>query len=403
MKWPSNVWFRIDALLVVLFLAHSSWLYVETRRLESARAAIRAEGAPVTFDELNRRSPGPKPEGAPAPAEDACRYYRAAVALMRPFPGRSNPFERFAGASPAPTPTELAWVRKAVDDNQETFRMMDEGARHGACRPRVDRPYDGLGVGALLRLTSLRATLLAFDGDGEAATEALTNEVRLTRALWDRVGTVWSGYGLDVFNRDARIILERSRPSGDALDHLRSALVDLGDPHTGVVRAAETVRVWVGDQEEPRCDLLGLAGEPMRIRREVADLADASAIVEIARKPWPVSAATLGGLTQRRTWNGRGFLLNLLRRTTQTRCTESVLALARYRLDRGVLPNALADLHPGFALEDPLTGKSLLYRVEGDRVTVYGVGANYKDDGGALTGRLGDYDGLDWGVAVTLR
>jgi hypothetical protein len=401
MKWPSNVWFRIDALVVVLFLVHSSWLYVETRRLESARAAIRAEGAPVTFDELNRRSPGPRPAGAPAAAEDACRYYRAAVALVRPFPGRSNPFERFTGASSSPAPAELAWVRKAVDDNQETFRMIDEGARHGTCRPRVDRPFDGLGVGALLRLTSLRATLLAFDGDGELAAEALTNEVRLTQALWDQIGTVWSGYGLDVFNRDARIILERSRPSGDALDRLRSALVDLGDPHTGVLRATETVRVWVGDQEEPRCGLLGMVGEPMRIHREVADLATASAIVEVARKPWPVSAATLGGLAPRRMWPG--FLLNLLRRTTQTRCTEVALVLARYRLDHGGLPATLADLPAGLAGQDPLTGKSLLYRAEGSRVTVYGVGANHKDDGGALTGRLGDYDGPDWGVSVTLR
>jgi hypothetical protein len=401
MKWPSNVWFRIDALLVVLFLVHSSWLYVETRHLESARAAIRAEGGPVTFDELNRRSPGPRPAGAPATAEDACRYYRAAIALVRPFPGRSNPFERFTGASSSPTPTELAWVRKAVDDNRETFRMMDEGARHGTCRPRVDRPYDGLGVGALLRLTSLRATLLAFDGDGEAAAEALSNEVRLTQALWDQIGTVWSGYGLDLFNRDARIILERSRPSGDALDRLRSALVDLGDPHTGVLRAAETVRVWVSDQEEPKCDFLGLVREPMRIHREVADLASASAIVDVARKPWPVRAATLGGLAPRRMWSG--FLLNLLRRTTQTRCTEVALALARYRLDHGALPATLADLPAGLAGQDPLTGKSLLYRAEGTRVTVYGVGANFKDDGGALTGGLGDYDGPDWGVSVTLR
>ncbi len=403
MKWPSNVWFRIDALIVVLFLVHSSWLYVETRRLESARAAIRAEGAPVTFDELNHRLPEPTPAGAPAMTEDACRFYRAAAALIRPFPARSNPFDRLEGSSSSPTPAELSWVRKAVDENQAAFGLMDEGARHGSCRPQVDRPYDGAGVGALLRLNSLRVALRAFDGDGDAAAEALTNEVRLTRTLWDQVGTVWAGYGLDTFNRGARIVLERSLPSGDALERLRAAFVELGDPHAGVVRAAESVRVWASDREPSRCGFLGLAWEPMRIHREVADLARASAVVEVARKPWPVSTATLGGLAESRVWDGRGFLLNLLRRTTQTRGTEVVLALARHRLDHGALPGSLAGLPAELVGEDPLTGKPLLYRVDGNRVSVYGVGANHEDDGGALTGWLGTYDGPDWGVSVTLR
>lgn len=408
MKLPSNIWFQIVALLVLAFLAHSAWLYVERHRLESAQAAIRARGEPVTFDELNTPFAKSASDSQPA-AEDACRYYRAAAALVRPFPMRSNPFEHLTGATSAPAPAEIAWVRKAVDDNREAFSLMDEGARHGPCRGQARRPWEGTWVDSLVRLASLRVSLRAFDGDGDAAADALTGGLRVAGDSWDKFGPLWSAYELDSFNHDVRVLLERSRPSGISLERLGVALAGLGEPHATVIHAAESMQVWAGSLEEPpesRCSLLAQALEPAYVHRAVGELGGAAKVVAAVKRSWPLDRGTFEGLDDGRGWDVLNYgrvVVNLLRRMTQTRCTLVALALAQYRIDHGAPPATLADLPAKGGREDPLTGKPLLYHAEGNRVTVYSVGTDFRDDGGALIGRFGDYDSADWGVSVTLR
>jgi hypothetical protein len=404
MKTPENLCFRVTVLVLGVVALHSAWLYVEARRLEHATAAIRAKGEPATVEDLERaRAARPSANEA-----NGCRYLAAAAALVRPFPMRSNPFEHIRGAMTAPSPAEVAWVRKAVADNREAFEMMAQDAACGPCRceGRVRWPAD-----ALFRLTSLRATLRAFDGDGNGAIDDLRSELRLMSL--DPFGFGWSWFSVSVFNRDARVVLERARPSEAALRRLEASFRDFGDPHKAVVRMAESWRVWMGSPSTRPSwwgQGVGLAFldhilEPGRLHYAVTQLRQGTILVDASRRPWPVARDVLDRLNEGHPGNlpdNRTFFVGLLRRATQTRCTVVVVSLARHRDGSGAPPPTLADLPADVDRDDPLTGKPLLYKRDGNRVTVYGVGDNYEDDGGALSGQLGDQDGADWGVSVLL-
>ena len=65
------------------------------------------------------------------------------------------------------------------------------------------------------------------------------------------------------------------------------------------------------------------------------------------------------------------------------------LALHAHRLEKGSLPEALADLKPGFLKEipeDPFTGGSFVYRIT-DTFELYSVGPDGVDDGGKAVAR----------------
>jgi len=66
-------------------------------------------------------------------------------------------------------------------------------------------------------------------------------------------------------------------------------------------------------------------------------------------------------------------------------CTYAVLAVERYRLNHGQLPESLNDLVPDYLDKlptDPFSGEPVLYKRGDNGFTVYTVGDNLKDDGG---------------------
>ena len=80
-----------------------------------------------------------------------------------------------------------------------------------------------------------------------------------------------------------------------------------------------------------------------------------------------------------------GALTIWLSRTARIECVRAALAVERYRLAKGALPETLADCAPGF-LEgvpaDPFTGRELRYERLRSGFVVYSVGEDGRDDGG---------------------
>lgn len=85
--------------------------------------------------------------------------------------------------------------------------------------------------------------------------------------------------------------------------------------------------------------------------------------------------------------------------------TLAIIALLRYKQDKGNYPNALDDLIQSGYLEqlsiDPWSDKPLVYKKTDDGFILYGVGSNFKDDGGQVVrnkkGRVKKYaDEGDW-------
>lgn len=81
------------------------------------------------------------------------------------------------------------------------------------------------------------------------------------------------------------------------------------------------------------------------------------------------------------------------REITSAKLARATLALARYRKDMGAFPADLSELEQE-DLFDPYSGESLVYRRKGEGFLLYSIGPDKKDDGGA-----GDDIGLDTTVS----
>ena len=68
-------------------------------------------------------------------------------------------------------------------------------------------------------------------------------------------------------------------------------------------------------------------------------------------------------------------------------CAETAVAIARFRLHRGRLPETLTELVPEQLLEvpvDPFDGQPLRYRRDGEAAIIYSVGPDRKDNSGKV-------------------
>jgi hypothetical protein len=89
-----------------------------------------------------------------------------------------------------------------------------------------------------------------------------------------------------------------------------------------------------------------------------------------------------------------------VRKTASVRCLKVLLALERYRRDKGTWPAKLEELTPKFLSSvplDPYDGKALRYRRVTDGVIVYSVGPDGKDDGGKIDRSRPTDPGTDMG------
>ncbi len=88
------------------------------------------------------------------------------------------------------------------------------------------------------------------------------------------------------------------------------------------------------------------------------------------------------------------------RNKTDVQATVAIIALQRYKEDKGQYPDSLNDLiAAGFLKElpiDPWSDKPLIYRKTDAGFTLYSVGLNFKDDGGVMAkdkdGKINQWD-----------
>jgi hypothetical protein len=95
------------------------------------------------------------------------------------------------------------------------------------------------------------------------------------------------------------------------------------------------------------------------------------------------------------------------RHNTLHHATITILALKRWRLDKGRYPDNLNELvDVGYMKElpmDPYSDKPLIYKRLGDEFTLYSVGVNFKDDGGEIAtkyNKIEEWDIKEAGDAV---
>ncbi len=91
------------------------------------------------------------------------------------------------------------------------------------------------------------------------------------------------------------------------------------------------------------------------------------------------------------------------RKLAQVRCLKTVLAMERYRLERGAWPDKLEDLAPKWLTKvplDPYDGKPLRYVRVAEGVIVYSVGPDGTDNGGKIDRTNPTAAGTDMGYQL---
>jgi hypothetical protein len=405
-----RTWSIVIFVVLLPFVIHAVWDYVESRRLAGLLADIARRGEPVG-------PPGDRPEGQAAEAE---RDYRAAAALASAF--RTGTQAWLGGVAAAVRadswPAGLsADLRRVVRDHEEALALADHAAElpFTGFAPGTAYSYRAANLMDLQQLSGYRAMARALDGDAQGAIDSLYTEVRVGRAV----------DGL-AFSRGVKVsdivqVLERTRPASGALSRLETALSDTDDDQD-LSRWFAGLRLNLLRDWRDRGDAWPqVIARPWIMHALNRQLETFSSLMASAHEPWPqridhvIAVGTLPGVVTPRVEPRaalEGFVLAYTYRIAGFRCVRVVVALEQYRRDHGEqLPDTLENLVPAYVPSipvDPFSGGHLLLHKEARGYSVYSVGRNRRDDGakdvdGTFEIVFPKQDPADVGVRVQYR
>ena len=380
------------ALLILLpFVAHSFWDYVEARRLTTALNAIQARGETLV-QQFHA------PEGDAAQAD---RYYRAGAALASGFrPGPQGWFGRVIAAERAgELPIDVAdQLRSGVNDYREALSFLDRAAPLPFAGIAPGYSYNYQWLSGVLRLAGLRALIRAIDGDSNGAVDSLYSEIRTARVMQGPplIPSAW-------MVSDVKRVVAASRPSAASLERLGQALAEL-DRDDSLTLHLQGLRAQFY-QGAPARNPIGPHSWPALLTRpwamhELNGGLDAfSALLEAAEAPWPyridniiavgrwpVRVPSGSGLRRDDPKQAELFVLSTVRQIVHLRSARIVVAIERYRRDHDEqMPATLDALVPTYQpapVIDPFTGQTILLKALARGYAVYSVGSNRRDDGG---------------------
>ena len=418
-------WFAILASIVFIMLLpaviNAIWTYVEKARFDAALEAITASGpeaAPQTVT----------PKGEAALAE---RDYRAAAALVSDF--RLYSPSTLAGVvgvlKEGQWPTDVEAIRTALAGYSTPLSLADAAGAlpFQAFQPYTSYSYRTADLFSLQALAVYRAILRVSDGDRDGGVQSLVTAMQISRAVdYQMQSTI-------VFTPNVlALVLARTQANKTALEKLDRILagVDLDEslPRWFVgVRRQVIANGWRGAFMNLNAGLWGgvassIVGMQVPWGTHVAnvELEELSNLIEAAKRPWPrriddvvalpadvVFPQTAPGTATPRA-RLEGFVLGSVTQTASLNCLRTAVAVEEYRRDHQErVPEALSELVPGYVASipvDPFSGKSVLLKADRGGYTIYSVGANRRDDGGADADRLNAWGyGIDKPADVGVR
>ncbi len=403
-------WSLVAFALLLPFVIHSVWDYIEARRLRAFIDEIARKGEPVRPEIYHPLTGG---------AAESARYYRAAAALASGF-GR----EMSVGAGPsnfglrvATAEREGIWPDDLVSDLRATLDRYRDALTFGDRAASL--PFEGFGSGGsssdlasylagelfnVQRLSSLRTELLALDGNGDQALDSFYTATRLTRAI----GGAFSVFSAQRGASNLQLVLERTRPLPGALERVGGALAEL-DHDDRLTRRLVNLRALVLQAASRLGVAPGLLRGSTRWEDVIArpwnahvlnrQLEVFSRLLLAAQAPWPeridrVVAVGLDPVGFAAPGSPARDVLDQetagdAEQVATIRSARLVVAIERYRRDHAEqTPDRLQALVPSYLSDlpiDPFSGASLLMKKETGGYTVYSLGTNRRDDGGNLT------------------
>jgi hypothetical protein len=433
--WPRRV-----LVVVLLFAAlYSGYRYTLHRMIEAKLDGIRQQGYPVTLAELDKWYPQ-----VPA-GENAADIYLQAFAKFNKWNTNSLVLKRdslpIIGNAKLPPRTQAlsnevrSLIAEYLAANTESLRLLHQGASMRRCRYPVDLTsgfeapllhLNDVRQGA--RLLALKGILRSEEGTGEAASEAIIDGLCLARSLEQEptlisqlVRVACQGIALTDLER----MLNRTAASDSELSQLATSVSDAEDSQTmirGVVgeglNGDSVFRMSVRELTKWGCQgwlPVALGTTNRYVVAPAIGLYRATGFIEldhlnflssteyyigVCQKPSPALLAFSKSFDNRRRNHSRwrlfsgmflptyGVFRNSAEGSARLGTARIALAIERYRLAQGGLPDSLGDLIPtslDAVPTDPFDGQPLRYKKLANGYVVYSVGENGKDDGGDET------------------
>jgi len=420
-RWKPKLYYAFIALALVVVALFVLFRVRLKSEIQKKHDAIRAAGYPVTLAELDAWY------SIPPNAENAAYYYADAFSYFKQWSGERADALPIIGKAELPGRTEplteetRTLFAQYLAENRRALELLHKAAAIEHCRYPVDY---GMGFGTLYphlaevrkgtQCLALEAVLCAENGQPESAISSISASFALARSVSREPMLIpqlvrmacqsLAASSLErVLNRNELTdeqLLSLSRTVSQAEDLSAMSGAFVGERCCGIAvfeaPAHQKLQI-VGDL--PALPLLGLY--------EAAGLADADQSLYLDMMDEYMKASLLP-LHQRQEAVEAGverienlpkirFLLRMfrpafariteldLRSIAHLRTAQVAVAVERYRLAAGRLPDRLADLVPGY-LEtvptDPFDGKDLRYKKLEVGFVVYSIGEDKIDNGG---------------------
>jgi len=438
-----KIWHGVVALLLLLFVLYR---ITGSYKLKKRLQVLQDQGHPVTLDDLERSY------SLPAGAENAADVYLAAFSNYKkwdrdalraiPIAGRSSMPAR---TEPLEAPTRQD-VNRFLSDNQPALSLLYEAASIEHCRYPDDLTpvsnqirYRRFGLGndvqIAAQLLRLEALIASENKDVDRLLASISTSLALAKSF--NKGPLMIHHSthdlaLRYTYRSIERAINRTPLTDEQLLRL-SALVKESDNDGGFKRALLTeqclglhrftaplkeVAERIGEQESGQFRALvksRMLGSNAGHALDYIDLMQNAIAALDLPNPDRLRAFEAVRQSAPRTRQARRIVSDVLMlekeigRQARARLIQACLAIERYRLAEGQLPQSLENLVPVYTKsvpEDPFDGQSLRYRRLKTGFIVYSVNDDLSDNGGATisTERL-DPEGklLPWDISFTVE
>lgn len=418
-----RVWVWLVIALVLLPLLGIATVHLMAgRALEKRIEAIRAQGIPITLQELHDSYT------LPMDAENAAILYMQAFSCLLEWSGEDKQKLPVVGNAQLPARTDpisepnQALIREYLADNQEALEILHEAR----ALPHARYPVNlALGINYMspwlndtrrsARLLELEALMHVEQGDPNQALDSVRAGLALTQSLKSPIlidylvriaaGALQLQTLERVMNRTALTQAQlqdmAARVHGPPAAHsIKYALV--GERCMGLSCFRKPQR-YMAKLAGPGNSLPGLALGPVRVlgllkRDSVSYLDIMQDCIDTTDLPAPERLAAAKAIAQAVEQGERGGIFTRLLVPALSRVMEleikaqahrlaayCALAVEQYRLGTGHLPESLDKLVPQYLDAvplDPFDGKPLRYRLLNPGFVIYSVGEDLSDDGG---------------------
>ncbi|MBN1257214.1 MAG: hypothetical protein JXA52_05865 [Planctomycetes bacterium] len=459
-KGFSRWWWMLPLfLLFIVVLAALGFRASFSQQNQAIIDSLHAQGYPITPEEVNAWY------STPPPGENAAELYLQAFSVYvdwdteeyREKKAQISYFMNWEYLDRSiPYPDEhKGWLDEFLEDNKEMLDLLYAAAKMPACRYPIDltegastlvshlKPVrDGSG---LLALDALRYTL---EKDGEKAARAVHAGVALGRSLRREPLLVSQlvRFASDEYTfKSIEEVLNRIPLDEAQLKSLGSMFEQEADPkamlhglfgeqssiydvfesvHNSPLGAVDIIKghsnirgIKKSDIIISACALLysfsGTSQADMKFYLEM--MIDYFAIAELPAEERLAAAKTLKAklsnipshlvISRMMLPSITGVFTRELQHIANMRLVQAALAVERYRLRHGKLPDSLSDLKPEFLPEiplDPFDGKLLRYKLLAKGYMVYSIGQDQADNGGLDYKKIGSLRPWDVGADLTL-